>query len=101
MMLHVVNKSAFERNALDTCLRLAKEGSSILLIEDAVYAATQGTRLQGAIEQAAAKFKLHVLGPDLKSRGLSTDKVIAGISVVDYSEFVDLVTQNEVTQSWL
>jgi tRNA 2-thiouridine synthesizing protein B len=101
MMLHVVNKSAFERNALDTCLRLAKEGSSILLIEDAVYAATQGTRLQGAIEQAAAKFKLHVLGPDLKARGLSTDKVIAGISVVDYSDFVDLVTQNEVTQSWL
>jgi tRNA 2-thiouridine synthesizing protein B len=101
MMLHVVNKSGFERNTLDTCLRLAQDGSAVLLIEDGVYAAMQGTRLQGAIEQAAAKFKLHVLGPDLSARGLSADKVIAGVSVVGYDGFVDLVTQIDVVQSWL
>lgn len=101
MMLHVVNKSGFDRNTLDACLRLAKEGSAILLTEDGVYSAMQGTRLQGVIEQAAAKFKLHVLGPDLSARGLSADKLVAGISVVDYGGFVDLVAENDVVQSWL
>ena len=38
-MLHLVNKSPFDRNALDSCLRLANPGSSVLLIEDGVYAA--------------------------------------------------------------
>jgi hypothetical protein len=40
-MLHIINKSPLERNSLDSCLRVASEGS-ILLIEDAVYAATRG-----------------------------------------------------------
>jgi len=40
-LLHLVNKSPFERNALDSCLRLAAPGSSILLIEDRVYAALE------------------------------------------------------------
>ncbi len=38
-MLHLVNKSPFERNALDSCLRVAKPGASIMLLEDGVYAA--------------------------------------------------------------
>ncbi|MGD8498050.1 MAG: sulfurtransferase complex subunit TusB, partial [Chromatiales bacterium] len=42
-MLHTVNKSPFDRNTLDACLRLAKPGSAVLLIEDGVYAATKGT----------------------------------------------------------
>jgi tRNA 2-thiouridine synthesizing protein B len=40
-MLHIVNKSPLERNSLDTCLAVAQSGA-ILLIEDAVYAATTG-----------------------------------------------------------
>jgi tRNA 2-thiouridine synthesizing protein B len=40
-MLHIVNKSATERNSLESCLRMATKGSAVLLIEDAVYAATQ------------------------------------------------------------
>ena len=42
-MLHIVNKSPFERNTLDTCLKHAKAGSAILLIEDGVYGALKGT----------------------------------------------------------
>ena len=42
-MLHTVNKSPFERNTLETCLSLAKKGSSILLFEDGVYAAVKGS----------------------------------------------------------
>ncbi|MBF0334232.1 MAG: sulfurtransferase complex subunit TusB, partial [Alphaproteobacteria bacterium] len=42
-MLHTVNKSPFEKNALESCLSHAVEGASILLIEDGVYAALGGT----------------------------------------------------------
>lgn len=101
MMLHTVNKSTFDRNTLDSCLRLAAEGSSILLIEDGVYSAMRGTTAEAKMKQAGAKFKLYVLGPDLDARGISRDKVIDGIAVVDYSGFVDLATENDAVQSWL
>ena len=37
--LHTVNKSPFERNSLEGCIRLAAKGSAVLLIEDGVYGA--------------------------------------------------------------
>ena len=36
-ILHTVNKSPFERNSLEACLRLAQPGSAVLLMEDGVY----------------------------------------------------------------
>jgi hypothetical protein len=33
-VLHIVNKSPYDRNSLDACLRLAQPDSAILLIED-------------------------------------------------------------------
>jgi tRNA 2-thiouridine synthesizing protein B len=38
-MLHTVNKSPTDRNSLESCIRLAKKGGSVLLIEDGVYGA--------------------------------------------------------------
>jgi tRNA 2-thiouridine synthesizing protein B len=100
-MLHTVNKSPFEKNALDSCLRLARKGSVILLIEDAVYGAMKGTSFEGKVKEAAAGFRLYALGPDLKARGLDEAKVIDGIKVVDYGGFVDLAVENDKVQAWL
>lgn len=100
-MLHTVNKSPFERNSLDTCLRLAKKGSPILLLEDGVYAAAKGTATTAKMEAAAKDFSICVMGPDLRARGLGEDKVIDGIKVVDYNDFVDLVVEHGPTQAWL
>ena len=41
-MLHIVNKSHTQTDALRSCLRLALPGQALLLTEDAVYAATKG-----------------------------------------------------------
>ena len=51
-MLHTVNKSPFDSHSLQTCLGLAKAGSDILLIEDAVYAAMSGTAVTSMVESA-------------------------------------------------
>ncbi len=99
-MLHIVNKSPFERNSLKSCIRLAEEGSSVLLIEDGVYAAMQNTSVADQVS-AATGLKFYVLGPDLKARGMSEEKLIDGISVVDYGGFVDLTAEHDVVQSWL
>ena len=99
-MLHTINKSPFEKNSFETCIRFAKDGSTILFIEDGVYAALQGTSISPAVEAALKNHSVYALGPDLAARGVQ-DKVLEGVKVVDYSGFVDLVAENNVVQSWL
>lgn len=100
-MLHLVNKSPTERNALDSCLRLAKAGSSVLLIEDGVYAALSKSAHANAVSQRLQDLTFYVLGPDVSARGLDDLPLIDGVNVVDYGGFVDLVVEHDAAQSWL
>jgi len=97
--LHTVNKSPFESATFETCLGLAKSGSTILLIEDGIYAATQGTKAAEAINNAEG-INFAVLGPDAQARGVDS-KLADGIKVVDYDGFVDLVAEHDKVQAWL
>ena len=99
-MLHIVNKSPFEKTSLDSCLRLARPGSALLLIEDAVYAAARGNAAEPKIRQAVQTLKVYALAPDLEARGMK-DAAIDGIELVDYGGFVDLVAGHKAVQSWL
>jgi tRNA 2-thiouridine synthesizing protein B len=99
--LHIINKSPFERNSLDSCLRLAKAGSAILLIEDGIYAAQKNTAVGDKVAAATATHSVYALAPDLEARGIDKDKIIDGISLVDYEGFVQLTTENSRVQSWL
>jgi len=100
-MLHLINKSPFDRNALDSCLRLAEAGSSVLLIEDGVYAALKKAESAGAVGERMNELTFYVLGPDVSARGLDDTPLIDGVNVVDYGGFVDLVVEHDVAQSWL
>jgi len=100
-ILHTVNKSPFERNALESCLKFAGEDDSVLLFEDGIYVALKGTGMEGQIKTALAKQFLYVLGPDLIARGFIAERVIDGIRVVDYAGFVDLAEKNDKVQAWL
>jgi len=99
--LHIINKPPSERNALDSCLRMALPGHSILLIEDGVYAALAKAASAGKVTGRMEDFTFYVLGPDVAARGLSDMPLIEGIRVVDYEGFVDLVVEHHVSQSWL
>ena len=100
-MLHTVNRSPFEKSSLESALRLAKPGSALLLLEDAVYAAVKGTVLEAKMREAARRLRVHVLGPDLQARGLEEGALIEGIGVVDYRGFVDLAVENDKVHAWV
>ncbi|MEN8212833.1 MAG: sulfurtransferase complex subunit TusB [Pseudomonadota bacterium] len=96
-MLHIVNKSPYDRNSMDTAVSYIADGDVMLLIEDGVYGAMKG----GA---AAAKLDgctVSVLAADIAARGIAEDKLVDSVSVIDYAGFVDLVEANEKVQSWL
>ena len=99
-MLHIINKSPFETNTLDTCLRMAQPGHALLLIEDGVYAATQGSAAEERMRQACSTLKVYALQPDMDARGVA-GKVMGGVTLVDYGGFVDLTEQHDTSHSWL
>jgi tRNA 2-thiouridine synthesizing protein B len=100
-ILHTVNKSPFERTSLESCLRFASDGAAVLLFEDGIYAALQGTQVESQMKDALGRLRVYVLGPDLQARGFSEERIIDGISVVDYAGFVDLAAENDKVQAWL
>ncbi|MBR9972417.1 sulfurtransferase complex subunit TusB [Magnetospirillum sulfuroxidans] len=99
--LHTVNKSPFERSNLQACLGHAQNGDSVLLIEDAVFAAIAGNTFAPKLADAAQDIKLFVLGPDLKARGMDPAKVVDGVNIIDYEGFVDLAAASSTIHSWL
>ena len=100
-VLHIVNKSPYERDALDACLRLSRQGSAILLIEDGIYAAQKNSTAAAKLSDAAGDRKVYVLQPDLDARGIGPDRLLDGVSPVDYDGFVELTTEYDRVQSWL
>jgi tRNA 2-thiouridine synthesizing protein B len=99
-MLHIVNKSPYEKTALASCLAHAAKGSAVLLIEDGVYAAGRGGAVEAEVRQAMGRVDVYALSPDLEARGMK-DKVMDGVKLVDYGGFVDLVAEHRTNQSWL
>jgi len=99
-MLHTVNKSPFDHNTLETCLKFAKQGSALLLIEDGVYAATRDTAVSKQVQEAMKSVSIYALKPDVEARGMQ-NRVMDGVRLVDYEGFVDLVVAHNAVQSWL
>jgi len=99
-MLHTINKSPFERNSLESCLRVAKDGSAILFIEDGVYGALKNTACSKLVADAMGRLKVYALAPDLEARGVK-DSVLEGVTLVDYGGFVDLAAEHDKVQAWL
>ena len=99
-MLHIVNKSHLQTNSLRSCLRLAKPGQALLLIEDAIYAATAAGGASADLSNAMRGLKVYALQPDVEARGMA-GKLVDGVTAVDYAGFVDLVAEHPNNQSWL
>ena len=100
-MLHTVNKSPFETTTLQSCLRHTRKGDAVLLLEDGVLGALKGTDASGDVLSRQAEVSFYVLGPDAEARGITKDRMMDGINVIDYEGFVDLVAEHNSNQAWL
>ncbi len=75
---------------------------TVLLIEDGVTGALQNTTAASGISDAMdSGIKFAVLGEDLSARGLTTERILDGVSVVDYAGFVQLAADHDNVQNWL
>ena len=97
-MLYMVNKSPLMFGNLNSVLRIVPAGAPILLYEDGVYAAAQGTASEDPVRQALKQHPVYAVQADLEARGLT--RLVDGIQVVDYDGFVALVEQHHVVP-WL
>jgi tRNA 2-thiouridine synthesizing protein B len=99
--LHTVNKSPFERNALESCVGHLTPGDAVLMIEDAVAGARKGTLAAAMVQAALSSGRVYALAPDLAARGIKPEHLIDGVQTVDYGGFVDLVAGHARTVAWL
>ena len=83
--LHLVNRPS----ALPSCLETARDGDTILLLEDGVYAA--------ATEHPDRP--LHAIDVDVAARGLS-GRLHENVTLTTYEGFVRLVEDHQPIVSW-
>lgn len=84
--------------ALEISLNLRKmnEEVGVLLIQDAVLSGIQGQK--GQVEELLRKnleagVNIYALKPDAQARGVSEERMIKGIQLVDYGGWVDLTME--------
>jgi tRNA 2-thiouridine synthesizing protein B len=98
--LHLINRSPTDSRILEHCLARAGQGDTVLLMEDAVYAAVAGAGPDMILRAAAGRVALYVLSPDLEARGLEPSSVMDTIRPIDYRGFVALTVAHNPIQSW-
>jgi tRNA 2-thiouridine synthesizing protein B len=124
--LHTVNKSAFGSDALAACLRVARSGDAIVLLEDGVYSTIDTAALVGAGPARdlvgpgpardivaehqsragpaptvdSAGIRIYALREDLQARGIPAEQLPAHVEPIAYKDFVALVCTHARTVSW-
>jgi tRNA 2-thiouridine synthesizing protein B len=109
-VLHLVFRSPGESRALEQCLARVGEGDAVLLLEDGVYAAAEGSVFGGMPRAVMERVVVYVLVPDLEARGLEIQNPLPEregeklrepyIEPVDYPGFVALTTEYNPIVSW-
>ena len=105
MLLHTVNKSAFDNSALGDCLAVASTDDIVLLIENGVYGALDNSpgglaHIENIKQLSVSGTRFFVLQADCKARGLAESDLLPAVTVVDDAGFVALAAEASAIQSW-
>lgn len=95
-MLHTLHRSAWHTD-FSALLRLLDEGDALLLLQDGVTAALEGSRFLECLRNAP--ITVYALKDDIEARGLGgqiSDSVIR----VDYTDFVRLTVSHTSQMAW-
>ena len=95
-MLHTLSHSPWQCD-IDALLSMLREGDDLLLIQDGVLAALDGSQFVEIL--SSAPISISALREDIDARGLS-GQISAKIDVVDYTDFVNLAVKHASQMSW-
>ncbi len=99
MILNIVNKSPSISSALSQCLVQLADGDALLFTEDGVLATLDTPGNQEWLARCPRNITFYVLRDDLVARGV-LERALPEFQQVDYGEWVDLVAQYPLNQSW-
>lgn len=95
-MLHLIFQSPLET----ATLQRIGNGDAVLFLENAVLCLRKDSVSSSQLSEMLENSRLFVLISDIETRGIATKELIAGIEVIDYSQWVELTTQHQPVQSW-
>ncbi len=103
--LHTVNKSSSSADVLNSCLRTAVAGDTVLLIEDGVYACGSSQADLLLFSELDPAVRLCALQEDLQARGIDLSggmngRITGRIEAISYPQFVELACHHARTISW-
>jgi tRNA 2-thiouridine synthesizing protein B len=98
MILHLVNQSPQQAQALHLCLRFATSDDIVLLLEDGVTAAVSGSAGATLLQTSPCR-RIVAVQADVASRG-GADRLAPGVQLIGYDEFVALCCECDKVQSW-
>ncbi|HED3852666.1 sulfurtransferase complex subunit TusB [Enterobacter soli] len=95
-MLHTLSHSPWQCD-IEALVRMLREGDDLLLIQDGVLAAIEGSRFVEILTNAP--ISVSALKEDIDARGL-VGQISAKIDVVGYTDFVNLAVTHSSQMNW-
>ncbi|HDX4052132.1 TPA: sulfurtransferase complex subunit TusB [Enterobacter soli] len=95
-MLHTLSHSPWQCD-IEALVRMLREGDDLLLIQDGVLAAIEGSRFVEILTNAP--ISVSALKEDIDARGLA-GQISAKIDVVGYTDFVNLAVTHPSQMNW-
>ena len=95
-MLHIVSISS---GHAELFARIGRD-DAVIFIGDAVLALHKNATHNESLLQCCQDRQCYVLAPDLQLRGLGATEILSKITLLDYSEFVQLTIEYDVIKTW-
>ncbi|MET6676009.1 sulfurtransferase complex subunit TusB [Citrobacter amalonaticus] len=95
-MLHTLHRSAWHSD-FSAILRLLAEGDELLLLQDGVTAAVEGSRFLESLQNTP--ITVYALKEDIDARGLG-GQISDSVVRVDYTDFVRLTVKHASQMAW-
>ena len=99
-ILHLLSRSARQGDGLQQLLLHVAPGDALVLLEEAVVEALDGTTNVNLIGMDNLGVAVFVMQAELELRGLSGRKLATGVTPIDYEALVTLVVDFELNQTW-
>jgi len=95
-MLHIIAQSPID----SAIFQRIGAGDDVLFLDKALLNLLQKGRLSKILTPLLAEHQLYALADDLEVRGISSAEMLEGITVIAYSDFVNLTVKNSLIQIW-